>query len=256
MANALRFLLTPNSSPAESNHAAFPAPLPFPLNLLPSLSSLTSISIPFTTPSTSLPRASPFPPSTLSTTPLASPTLPTITNHRGVSGMTAITPPCTTAGSAPSPTIHRHAVAASPNSPSPHPTTYATTWPSVIKTTFIVTNLPLHPAGATSAIYNGTTKLAAPTAIPTTARPTTITATELLHACTSAPSAKSASARSTTRLRPRRSASTDEKGDTSSASKEVELVMTDLSSAVRGREERDVLMETRVEEITPVSSAV
>ena len=90
--------------------------------------------------------------------------------------------------------------------------------------------------------------------MPTTARPATMAATELLHACTAAPTAKSTSARRMTRLRPSRSARTEEKGEMRSARSEVEEVMMDLSRAVRGRAERDVPSETRVEEITPVSS--
>jgi hypothetical protein len=46
----------------------------------------------------------------------------------------------------------------------------------------------------------------------------------------------------------------EEKGERRSAKREVDEVMMDLSSAVRGRDEREVPRETRVEEITPVSS--
>jgi hypothetical protein len=90
--------------------------------------------------------------------------------------------------------------------------------------------------------------------MPTIDRPTTIAHTVSLHACATAPAAKSTSATRMTRLRPRRSARTEEKGETRRAKREVHEVMMDLSSAVRGREESEVPRETRVEEITPVSS--
>ena len=64
----------------------------------------------------------------------------------------------------------------------------------------------------------------------------------------------SVSAKRTTRLRPRSSASEEAKGRTRRAKREVHEVMTDLSSEVSGRCERDVPMETRVALITPVSS--
>lgn len=91
--------------------------------------------------------------------------------------------------------------------------------------------------------------------MPTTARPSTMAATVSLTAWMAEPTAKSASAMSTTRRRPSRSASTDEKGDTSSASSDVTDVMTLLSSAVSSRPESAVPIETSVEEMTPVSSA-
>lgn len=66
----------------------------------------------------------------------------------------------------------------------------------------------------------------------------------------------SESAKRTTRFRPRSSASEEAKGSTRRAKREVHDVMTDLSSEVKGREERDVPMETRVALITPVSSGL
>ena len=42
------------------------------------------------------------------------------------------------------------------------------------------------------------------------------------------------------------------RGEASRAKKEVALVMRDLSRVVRGREERSLFMDMRVEEITPV----
>lgn len=48
----------------------------------------------------------------------------------------------------------------------------------------------------------------------------------------------------------------EEKGDVSSAKSEVALVMMDLSTDVSSRWERELFMETRVEETTPVSSVL
>jgi hypothetical protein len=76
--------------------------------------------------------------------------------------------------------------------------------------------------------------------------------TEDVRACHKAPTTKSTSARRMTGLRPRWSASRPVRGEARSAKREVQLVMRDLSRVVRGREERSVLMETRVEEMTPV----
>lgn len=115
-------------------------------------------------------------PYTFSRTPVASSGLPTLTSHLGLSGITSMTKHCTPAGSAPNPTIHRQP-SCPPRSAKPHPIKYATTCPSVTKSTFNVTNRPRNFAGASSAIYSGTTKLAAPTASPTIDRPTTITHT-------------------------------------------------------------------------------
>lgn len=56
------------------------------------------------------------------------------------------------------------------------------------------------------------------------------------------------------RLRPKLSARTEENGEIKRAKSEVEEVMIDLSSGVRCREEREEPRDTRVEEITPVSS--
>ncbi|KJZ78804.1 hypothetical protein HIM_01577 [Hirsutella minnesotensis 3608] len=80
-------------------------------------------------------------------------------------------------------------------------------------------------------------------------------ATVELSACSSAPATKSASAYSSTRRRPSRSASTDDSGDAASAKSDVDDVMTDLSRDVSVRPESDVPMETSVADITPVSSA-
>jgi hypothetical protein len=125
-----------------------------------------------------------------------------------------------------------------------------------MQNTFMVTNLPRSCGGASSARYSGTTKLAVPTAMPTTARPRTMAGTVPLADWIRAPRANSASAHRMTRRRPREgwSASSEEKGEMRRARREVEEVMMDLSSAVRGREESEVPRETRVPEITPVSS--
>lgn len=58
-----------------------------------------------------------------------------------------------------------------------------------------------------------------------------------------------------TRLRPRRSARTEDSGEARSAKREVDDVMMDLSNDVRGRPESEVPIDTSVAEMTPVSSA-
>lgn len=183
---------------------------------------------------------------------LAATGLPAFTSHLGVSGMKAnSSTPCSTAGTAPSPTIQRQP---SLTPTSPHPATYAATWPSVTHRTFSVTRLPRWRAGASSATYRGVAKLAAPTAAPTTARPATIPGTVELRACRAAPAANSRSAARITGRRPKASARTEAKGEAKSARSDVLDVMRDLSREVRRREEREGPMETSVAEITPVSS--
>lgn len=118
----------------------------------------------------------------------------------------------------------------------------------------MVTTLPRNAAGDSSARYSGTTNEAAPTAAPTTARPATMADTLEQPACRAEPSTKSTSATSMTRLRPRRSASTEESGETSRAKRAVAEVMIDLSREVSCRLEREVSIEMRVADITPVSS--
>jgi hypothetical protein len=124
----------------------------------------------------------------------------------------------------------------------------------VINSTFNVTNLPRNTAGASSAIYSGVTKLAAPTARPIIERPTIISHTDGANACNTAPTMNRMSAMRITRLRPSESASRPLRGEMSSAKSEVEAAMRDLSSVVSGREEREVLIETSVADMTPVSS--
>lgn len=113
---------------------------------------------------------------------------------------------------------------------------------------------PLKGAGESSAMYNGATKLPAPTARPTAERPTIMPGTEEVTACMTAPRMNAASARSTTRLRPRASARMPDMGEMSSAKRAVADVMRDLSRVVKGCP-RELLIETRVAEITPVSSS-
>jgi hypothetical protein len=61
-------------------------------------------------------------------------------------------------------------------------------------------------------------------------------------------------ATSMTFLRPSPSARSPLAGDITKAKSDVQAVMRDLSTVERGRFEREVPMETRVAEITPVSS--
>lgn len=209
----------------------------------------------FSVASTCLARPARFP-DTLSMTSLAAADLPILTSHRGVSGMRNRMQSCTAAGTAPKPTIHLHAVSLLPYSPNSQPTMYATTWPSVINTTVVVTRRPLCAAGASSAMYSGTTKLAPPTAAPTMERPATMLTTVVLPAWSRAPVMKRISATRMTRLRPRESASSEANGEMSRADSEVHEVMMDLSSEVSVLPESEVPIDTRVAEMTPVSSLV
>jgi hypothetical protein len=68
-----------------------------------------------------------------------------------------------------------------------------------------------------------------------------------------APRMNAASARRTTRLRPRASARIPDIGEITRANRAVAEVIRDLSSVVRGCP-RELLIETSVAEITPVSS--
>lgn len=85
-------------------------------------------------------------------------------------------------------------------------------------------------------------------------RPATMGATEDEAAWRRAPTVKRASARRMTRRRPWRSARREASGEARRAKSEVEEVMIDLSKEVRVRLEREVSIETRVAEMTPVSS--
>lgn len=160
---------------------------------------------------------------------------------------------CTAAGSAPRPTIHRQPCGRVENS---HPTMYATTCPAVMNRLDTVTSLPRNALGASSLMYMGTTKLALPTAAPTTLLPRIMPHTVVEKAWMSAPATKRMSARRMMLRRPRASARTPVSGDARRAKKEVEDVMRDLSRVVSGRWDREVFMEIRVEDITPVLKVV
>jgi len=75
-----------------------------------------------------------------------------------------------------------------------------------------------------------------------------------LIAWITAPMMNRISAARMTRFRPRLSARTDANGEIRSAKREVHDVMMDLSREVRGLFDRAVPMDTRVADITPVSS--
>lgn len=156
---------------------------------------------------------------------------------------------CSNAGAAPRPTIQRHPFGCVEYS---QPMMYATTCPPVMKRLLTVTSLPLDALGASSLMYMGTTKLALPTAAPTTLLPSIIPHTVVEKAWTSAPATNKTSAMSMMLRRPSASASTPVSGEASSAKKDVEDVMSDLSRVVRGRWERDVPIDMSVEEMTPV----
>jgi hypothetical protein len=101
-------------------------------------------------------------------------------------------------------------------------------------------------------MYMGTTKLALPTAAPTTLLPRIMPHTVVENACIRAPATKRISAMSMILRRPRASARTPVSGEARSAKKEVDDVIRDLSRVVRGRWDREVFIEIRVEDITPV----
>jgi hypothetical protein len=78
--------------------------------------------------------------------------------------------------------------------------------------------------------------------------------TVVLHAWTTAPSTKRMSANRMTFLRPKRSAKPDESGETMSARRAVDDVMMDLSIELSARCDSESPIETRVADMTPVSS--
>jgi|GEM_PF-4306350 len=192
MASALRFLPSLKSACQAPSHFQGPARW-CALSRRASCSCWASISISLIIMSACCPDAA-SPPLTLSITSLAAETLPTLTSQRGVSGIKTTTAACRAAGKAPSPTIHRQPVPSSAYVDSSHPITYATICPMVMNSTFIVTSRPRCDAGATSAMYSGTTKLAAPTPAPTMHRPATMTRTDEQTACSKAPTMKRTSA--------------------------------------------------------------
>jgi hypothetical protein len=115
-----------------------------------------------------------------------------------------------------------------------------------------VTSLPLNALGASSLMYIGTTKLALPTAAPTTLLPIIMPHIVVEKACIRAPATNRMSAIRMMLRRPSASASTPVRGDARSAKKEVDDVIRDLSRVVRGRLDSDVLIDIKVEDITPV----
>jgi hypothetical protein len=156
---------------------------------------------------------------------------------------------CTAAGKAPSPTIHLQPCARVENN---HPTIYATTCPPVTNRLDTTTNRPRNALGASSLIYMGTTKLALPTAAPTILLPAIMPGTVFENACISAPTTNNTSARKMIPLRPNASARTPVTGDASSAKNDVDDVIRLLSSVESVRCDKSELIETSVEEITPV----
>ena len=99
---------------------------------------------------------------------------------------------------------------------------------------------------------NGTTKLAPPTASPTTLRPNIIPHTVPVNACQRAPAINSASAIMITHFLPTLSATTPARGLAIRANRLVDEVTKLLSKVVRCRWERSDPTEIRVEDITPV----
>jgi hypothetical protein len=132
---------------------------------------------------------------------------------------------------------------------------YATTCPPVMRRVETVTNLPRNGLGDNSDMYNGTTKLALPTAAPTILLPPIMPHTLPVKACHNAPITKSMSAHSMTFFLPKWSAKTPVSGLAMSAKRDVQLVMRLLSRVDSAREERSVPTLTKVEEITPVLEA-
>jgi hypothetical protein len=139
---------------------------------------------------------------------------------------------CTAAGNAPSPTIHLHPCCRVENI---HPMTYATTCPAVMNRLDTVTSLPRNALGASSLMYMGTTKLALPTAAPTTLLPMIMPHTVCEKACIRAPATNKMSAINMILLRPSASARTPVSGEARSAKNDVDDVIKDLSSVVSGR---------------------
>lgn len=101
----------------------------------------------------------------------------------------------------------------------------------------------------------GTTRLAAPIASPTMLLPAIIPHTDPVTACHSAPAVKRTSAIRIIFCRPSLSARIPARGLAIRAKRLVQDVISDLSSVVRGRLDRSLPMETRVEDMTPVLHA-
>ena len=81
--------------------------------------------------------------------------------------------------------------------------------PMITESRVTISSLPRCDAGATSAIYSGTTTLAAPCLAPLTHRPVIMRATVEQSACMNSATMKRGSAYSRTRLRPTLSANTE-----------------------------------------------
>ena len=90
------------------------------------------------------------------------------TRIRGLSGRKNMPMPCTSAGTAPSPSIQRHVPGTWMKIAS---ITYAPNCPAVISSTSKLTSEPRIDSGATSAMYTGTVIEATPIATPITSRP-------------------------------------------------------------------------------------
>lgn len=115
-----------------------------------------------------------------------------------------------------------------------------------------MTMRPRNFDGASSEMYNGTTRLAAPTARPTILLPSIMVQTLAAKDCSNAPIVNRASAIIIIHLRPSLSARMPASGLARRAKKLVLEVIRLLSRVVRERWERSEPMETKVDEITPV----
>ena len=119
--------LSHHPTPPSSSSLALLTPSSISLNLLP------------TSPPTPASSCSPI---TLLSTSRASFLLPRMTNHLGLSGCQTNPTPCTTAGTAPSPTPTRHPRPSVKTSELHHPTAYASNCPPVIHPVYRVVSLP------------------------------------------------------------------------------------------------------------------
>lgn len=115
-----------------------------------------------------------------------------------------------------------------------------------------MTMRPRNFDGPSSEMYNGTTRLAAPTARPTILLPSIMVQTLAAKDCSNAPIINRASAITIIHLRPSLSARMPASGLARRAKKLVQEVIRLLSRVVRERWERSKPMETKVDEITPV----
>lgn len=116
----------------------------------------------------------------------------------------------------------------------------------------VVSDGPSSFLGVEWLTYNGVTKLAAPTARPTTLLPSIMPHTWPVTACIKAPRVNRTSATSITLRRPSLSANIPAKGLANKAKRLVQDVIRLLSRVVRTRSDRSEPIDTRVEEMTPV----